>query len=51
MRQFCKMTIDIWDAVLTVYRQDPDSDLDDFESAAEMVEFEGLDKAVPIYFR
>jgi hypothetical protein len=45
------MTIDIWDAVLLIYRQDPDSDLADFASVSEMVEFEGLVKVVPVHSR
>ncbi|HET6159749.1 MAG TPA: hypothetical protein VFE34_15490 [Dongiaceae bacterium] len=51
VKRFCQMTIDIWDAVLLIYRQDPDSDLADFASVSEMVEFEGLVKVVPVHSR
>ncbi len=40
--RFRRMTIEIWDAVITMYRKEKENDLDEFRSVSEVVEFQEL---------
>jgi hypothetical protein len=40
--QFRRMTIEIWDVVIAIYRNDKTNDIDEFRSISEVVPFEEL---------
>ena len=40
---FRRMTIEIWDIIISKYRQDNESELDGFSSISEIVYFKNID--------
>jgi hypothetical protein len=40
--KFRRITIDIWDIIIAMYRNDPKNDLDDFRSISDVVDFKDL---------
>jgi len=39
---FQRMTIEIWDLVIAIYRKDKENDIDEFSSISEVVYFEKI---------
>lgn len=44
--QFRRMTIEIWDIIIQMYRNDPKNNIDDFKSISDIVDFNDLAEGV-----
>lgn len=39
LNRFCRMTIEVWDVVIAMYRDDDQNDLREISSISELVQF------------
>ena len=42
LNRFCHMTLEVWDAVIAMYRDDNQNDLNELSSISDLVPFKNL---------